>query len=281
MNEPVAPLGGGGLIRVRLDLSYDGTGFAGWAMQPGQRTVQGLLGETLTTLFRTPVTLTVAGRTDAGVHAAGQVVHLDVDAERWAGLERSLLRRLAGMLPAEIRVRSARVVPSTFDARFSALWRRYVYRLTDSVSGADPLRRLDTVAWPRSLDVDAMARAAMELLGEHDFIAFCRRRAGATTVREVQVFNVERTGELIEFQIAADAFCHSMVRSLVGALIAVGDGRQREPWPASLLKTRERASAVVVAPPHGLTLVEVGYPPDDQLAARDAETRRVRVLPAG
>jgi tRNA pseudouridine38-40 synthase len=278
MNEPATPLGGGGLVRVRLDLAYDGTDFSGWAVQPNRRTVQGLLTDTLATLLRAPVTLTVAGRTDAGVHAGGQVAHLDVNAETWAGLESSILRRLAGMLPAEVRVRSVATVPHTFDARFSALWRRYLYRVTDSVIGPEPLRRLDTVAWPRTLDVDAMARAAMLMLGEHNFAAFCRRREGATTIRAVQIFDVERAGEVIEFRIAADAFCHSMVRSLVGALLAVGDGRQRESWPAGLLRLAERASAVVVAPPHGLTLVEVGYPPDDQLAARDAITRNVRVL---
>jgi tRNA pseudouridine38-40 synthase len=276
VSEPVIPAGDGGLVRVRLDIAYDGTDFSGWAIQPGRRTVQGELTSALMTLLRAPIALTVAGRTDSGVHALGQVAHFDVGAASWAEIESSIVRRLAGVLPGDVRVRRAILAPADFDARFSALWRSYDYRLTDAVHGATPLRRFDTVAWPRSLDTDSMARAAMLMLGEHDFAAFCRRREGATTIRAVQVFEVTRCDELVEFKIAADAFCHSMVRSLVGALIAVGEGRRDETWPAGLLRRAERASDVAVAPPRGLTLIEVGYPPDDQLAARDAITRNVR-----
>ncbi len=277
MTEPVTPAGGGGLVRVRLDIAYDGTDFSGWAIQPERRTVQGELTNALSTVLREPVVLTVAGRTDAGVHAVGQVAHVDVSSARWPDLEASLVRRLAGVLPADVRVLDARRAHPDFDARFSALWRAYRYRLTDATHGAQPLRRFDTVAWPRTLNADSMARAAMLLLGEHDFAAFCRRREGATTIRAVQAFEVARAGEIVEFRIAADAFCHSMVRSLVGALIAVGEGRRGEDWPAGLLARTERADDVAVAPAHGLTLVEVGYPPDDQLAARDAITRTRRV----
>jgi tRNA pseudouridine38-40 synthase len=278
MTEPATPAGGGGLVRLRLDIAYDGTAFSGWAAQPGRRTVQGVLGDALTTIVRAPTALTVAGRTDAGVHASGQVAHVDVPVKAWHELRSSLLRRLAGVLPADVRVGCITVVAPEFDARFAALWRRYVYRVTDDEAGADPLRRIDTVAWPRRLDVDAMARAALLLRGEHDFAAFCRRREGATTIREVQTFEVGRFENVIEFRLSADAFCHSMVRSLVGALAAVGEGRRGEDWPAGLLTRSERANDVVVAPAHGLTLVEVGYPPDDQFAARAALTRNLRAL---
>jgi tRNA pseudouridine38-40 synthase len=276
-DEPASPAGGGGLVRLRLDLSYDGTGFSGWASQPGRRTVQGVLTEGLKTVLRlAEPRLVVAGRTDAGVHASGQVAHLDVPAEAWQAQDGRLLRRLAGLLPPDVRVTDARPVPAEFDARFAALWRRYRYRLTDSGVGPDPLRRLDTVGWPRPLDVAAMQRAAAELLGLHDFAAFCRRRPGASTIRSLQRLDVLRTGELVEITVQADAFCHSMVRSLVGALAAVGAGLRAERWPAELLGLGRRADEVVVAPPHGLNLIAVGYPAESELAGRVAQTRAVR-----
>ncbi len=277
MDEPASPTGDGGLVRLRLDLSYDGTGFAGWAAQRDQRTVQGVLTEGLSRILRVPVTLTVAGRTDAGVHATGQVAHLDVPAGGYEPLAATLVRRLAGVLPADVRVRAAVPAHPDFDARFGALRRRYAYRVTDAPWGAEPLRRHDVLAWPRQLDVAAMAEASAALLGEHDFAAFCRRREGATTVRALQELRW-RTGAdgVHEAGVVADAFCHSMVRSLVGALLAVGEGRRPADWPASLLTGRERSSAVTVAPPHGLTLVAVDYPDDTALAARTAVTRRLR-----
>ena len=262
---------------MRLDLSYDGTGFSGWAAQPGRRTVQGELTAALSTLLRVPVVLTVAGRTDAGVHAAGQVAHVDVPAARWAAIAGSMVRRLAGVLPRDVRVSTVAVAAPGFDARFSALRRRYVYRVTDAPWGADPLRRADTLAWPRRLSEAAMAEAATLLLGEHDFAAFCRRRVGATTIRALLAFSVVREADgVVRIEVEADAFCHSMVRSLVGALIAVGEGRQPVTWPASLLRRTQRADDVTVAPPHGLTLMAVEYPPDAELGARARETRRVR-----
>lgn len=263
-------------VRVRLDLSFDGTDFAGWARQPGQRTVQQVLEEALTQVLRHPVRVLAAGRTDAGVHARAQVAHADLDAAAWARGQRSLVRALRGVLPGDVRVRSVRAAPPGFDARFSALWRRYEYRLTDAGWGVDPLRRHDTVAWGRPVDAAAMAAAAAQLLGVHDFVAFCRRRDGATTVRGLQRLDVERRGEIVVVTAVADAFCHSMVRSLVGALLAVGDGRQALSWPASLLTSAVRADAVVVAPAHGLTLVDIGYPDDGQLGVRAAQTRRLR-----
>jgi tRNA pseudouridine38-40 synthase len=259
-------------VRVRLDVSYDGTDFSGWATQPGRRTVQSELETALRTVLRTPsVSLTVAGRTDAGVHATGQVAHCDLPA-----VPDGLLRRLAGVLPLDLRVRALRIVPPAFDARFSALWRRYEYRICDQPAGANPLRRREVLAWPRILDVSAMAAAAERLTGLHDFVAFCRRRQGATTVRDLQQLSVERDGPEILCTVVADAFCHSMVRSLVGALVAVGEGRRTVDWPAALFALDRRADDVSVAAARGLTLVEVGYPPDDQLAARAQETRRPR-----
>ncbi len=260
--------------RCRLDISYDGTDFSGWAPQPGRRTVCGTLTDALALLIREPVRLTVAGRTDAGVHATGQVAHADLPAD---SDRPSLVRRLARVLPADVRIRNIDRVPAEFDARFSALRRHYTYRVTTAPYGAEPLRARDTLAWPHPADVEAMNAAAARLAGEHDFAAFCRRRDGATTIRELQRlhWSAEADGVLVA-SISADAFCHSMVRSLVGALLAVGRGQRPVDWPAKLLTGSERASEVVVAPAHGLTLTGVDYPPDHQLAARAERTRRVR-----
>jgi tRNA pseudouridine38-40 synthase len=267
---------GGGLVRLRLAIAYDGTAVHGWARQPGQRTVQEDLETALATVLRRPVALTVAGRTDAGVHATGQVAHCDVPADLWEQHRDRLVRRLRGVLPPDIAVPAAEPAPPDFDARFAALARHYVYRLTDAPAGPSPLRRFDTVGWPRALDVDAMRRAAGLLLGEHDFAAFCRRREGATTVRTLLALDVAREPDGVVVRASADAFCHSMVRSLVGALLAVGEGRHAPEWPAGLLSHRERAGEVPVAPARGLTLVAVDYPPDDGLAARVAVTRNRR-----
>jgi tRNA pseudouridine38-40 synthase len=238
--------------------------------------VQGDLEQALAMVLRCPVDLTVAGRTDAGVHATGQVAHCDVPRELWAEQSTRLVRRLRGVLPADIAVAAVIEAPPAFDARFGALARHYVYRLTDAECGPPPLRRADTVGWPRTLDADAMARAAGLLLGEHDFAAFCRRREGATTIRTLLALDVERSGDLITIAASADAFCHSMVRSLVGALSAVGEGRRPPDWPAALFARTERSSEVPVAPAAGLTLVRVDYPPDDELAARAQVTRARR-----
>jgi tRNA pseudouridine38-40 synthase len=227
-------------------------------------------------VLRCPVDLTVAGRTDAGVHATGQVAHADVPRDVWQEQRDLLVRRLRGVLAPDIAVREVEEAPQDFDARFGALRRHYVYRLTDAPWGPSPLRRADTVAWPRSLDVEAMDRAAGPLLGEHDFAAFCRRREGATTVRTLLALSAARDGELVVVRASADAFCHSMVRSLVGALLAVGEGRRPPGWPATLLSRTERASDVPVAPARGLTLVGVDYPGDAELAARAQVTRARR-----
>lgn len=223
-------------------------------------------------MLRYEVRLTVAGRTDAGVHASGQVAHADLP-------EQPDLRRLARALPEDVRVTGVRRVPAEFDARFSALRRHYSYRVVDRPWQADPLLRNQIVSWPRPLELDALTAASSLLLGEHNFVAFCRKRDGATTVRELQRLQWTRDGIVLEARVSADAFCHSMVRSLVGALLAVGEGRKPVEWPASLLSLTERPSVIAVAPARGLTLVGVDYPPDDQLAARAAITRNVRGQP--
>ena len=176
---------------MRLHVSYDGTDFSGWAAQPGRRTVAGVLLTELERLFGVggAVGLTVAGRTDAGVHASGQVAHVDVTPDGWARIGDSLVRRLAGLLPPDVRVTAAAPAPESFDARFSALSRRYIYRVTDSPWGAEPLRARDTLAWPRALDLDLMNEAAIALLGLHDFVAFCRRKEHASTIRAVTRFD--------------------------------------------------------------------------------------------
>ncbi len=278
MTEPAVPLAGdGGLVRLRLDLAYDGTGFAGWAVQPGQRTVQAEVETALATVLRLPrVRATCAGRTDAGVHARGQVAHVDLPDDAWDGDLRALGRRLAGVLPRDVAVRGVQRAPDGFDARFSPLWRRYAYRISEHPFGPEPLRRRDVLAHGRPLDLEAMTAAARPLLGEHDFAAYCRRREGATTVRTLLELSWRRDDGLLVATVMADAFCHNMVRALVGASLAVGEGRRPAPWPADVLAGRVRRPDVAVAPPHGLTLEEVHYPADAELAERAGAARRRR-----
>jgi tRNA pseudouridine38-40 synthase len=267
------------VVRVRIDLSYDGSGFSGWAAQPGRRTVEGVLSETVGHVLRLPaaVRLTVAGRTDAGVHARGQVAQADLPADAWAAHADAALRRLSRALPPDLRVRAIMPAPAGFDARFSALWRRYAYRICDDPVRADPLRRHDTLWRPRPLDLAAMNEAASPLLGEHDFAAFCRRREGATTVRGLRRLDWQRDNDGVAVGcVIADAFCHNMVRALVGALIPVGEGGRPPTWPAAVLTAAVRDPGVQVVPAHGLSLEEVRYPGPGQLAARASLTRRVR-----
>jgi tRNA pseudouridine38-40 synthase len=248
-------------------------------VQPGRRTVQGEIQGALAAVLRLPNSaLTVAGRTDAGVHATGQVAHLDVPNAIWADAEPWLLRRANRFLPADVRIEKISAAPAGFDARFSALWRRYEYRIWDGASGAPPLRRREVLAWPRRLDATVMCDAAAPLTGLHDFVAFCRHRPGGTTVRTMHVLDIARNGDEVVCTVKADAFCHSMVRSLVGALVAVGEHRRPPDWPATLLAHGRRADDVGVVAAHGLTLVEVGYPPDGELADRARQTRAVRPL---
>lgn len=270
-------------MRVRLDLSYDGKDFSGWAKQKqGQRTVQGEIESALRTVTRSQETyeLTVAGRTDSGVHARGQVAHVDLPEGVWAEHSDKLLRRLAGRLPHDVRVWKVAEAPAGFNARFAAVWRRYAYRVTDHPGGVDPLLRGHVLWHDWELDLDAMNAAAETLLGEHDFAAYCKKREGATTIRTLQRLHwVRRDDGILEATVRADAFCHNMVRSLVGAMLFVGDGHRPVEWPAKVLAAGVRDSAVHVVRPHGLTLEEVGYPADELLAARSKEARNKRTLP--
>ncbi|HTI74902.1 MAG TPA: tRNA pseudouridine(38-40) synthase TruA [Mycobacterium sp.] len=287
MTDEPAIDSGGGFVRLRLDIAYDGTEFAGWALQAGQRTVAGVVDDALSTVFRVPVQVRAAGRTDAGVHATGQVTHVDVPTDalpnayprtrREADSEfLPLVRRLARFLPADVRVLDINRAAPGFDARFSALRRHYVYRLSTAPYGVEPQEARFVTAWPRPLDVDAMSAASRDLVGLHDFAAFCRHREGATTIRDLQRLDWTRDGDRVTAYVSADAFCWSMVRSLVGALLAVGEHRREPGWCAGLLTSTQRSSDYAAAPPHGLTLVSVDYPPDDQLEARTKVTRDLR-----
>ena len=273
------PTSNGGLIRLRLDISYDGEFFNGWAKQEKLRTVQGELERIFGFIFFAETPLTCAGRTDSGVHARGQVAHMDVPENKWREIEAQGLYRLNRSLAEDVRVLAVQVADKDFDARFSALARTYSYRIADGAVGPLPLNRKSVLSWPDRLNDVAMAQASDLLLGEHDFTGFCRRREFATTIRTIQSFTWERTTEYLCATVTADAFCHSMVRSLMGALTAVGEGRKPIEWPASMLNATERASDVPVLPPHGLTLEHVRYPSQAELAARAADTKKRRQRP--
>jgi tRNA pseudouridine38-40 synthase len=267
-------------VRVRLDVAYDGADFSGWAQQPGLRTVQGEIVSAIQRVLRLDrPNVVVAGRTDAGVHALGQVCHVDVPQSAWPGSQ-TAARRLNAVLPADVRVRCADVAPAGFDARFSAAFRRYEYLISDS-GALDPRARGSVLVHRRRLDTEAMDSAAQVLVGEHDFAAFCRARPGASAVRTVMAMSVgrgpdPRDPELVVVSIAADAFCHGMVRSIVGALIAVGEGALSAARLAEILAARQRVPLFATASAHALALVEVGYPPAGQLAEQARRARRYR-----
>ncbi|WP_238335815.1 tRNA pseudouridine(38-40) synthase TruA [Serinicoccus kebangsaanensis] len=275
-------------MRLRLDLAYDGTDFSGWARQPGLRTVEETLAVALATVLRTEGAprLTVGGRTDAGVHARGSVCHLDVDDDAWSKVpgrsdrtpEEALLTRLRGVLPRDVVVARATAVDPAFDARFSALRRRYSYRLLDQPGRADPLRRRDTVVVRRPLDAEAMDAAAGTLVGLRDFAAFCRPREGATTVRTLLDYRWSRGEDgVLLGTVVADAFCHSMVRALVGGVLPIGEGRRDVSWLRAVQEAGVRDPAVRVMPAHGLCLEEIAYPQDvDGQRERASQSRALR-----
>ncbi|MFV0432745.1 MAG: tRNA pseudouridine(38-40) synthase TruA [Leucobacter sp.] len=280
-------------MRIRLDIAYDGGLFRGWARQPGLRTVQGVLETALARILGGEPRLVVAGRTDAGVHASGQVAHLDLDAAQQRRLRdrracaaasddehaQALAARIAGALGAypDVAVTASARAPEGFDARFSPLWRRYTYRIADRRTGYDPRERARTTTVRSLLDVDLMRAAARELIGLHDFAAFCKQREGATTIRTLIDFDWQRDERgVVCGHVRADAFCHSMVRALVGGCVAAGEGRLAPAELATILRARRRVPEVKVLAARGLTLVEVGYPDPELLAARAEQTRARR-----
>ena len=272
-------------LRLRLDIAYDGTNFHGWARQKGDlRTVQQTIEDALSLVLRTDVALTVAGRTDAGVHASGQVAHADIpkDSLNQRSIEGDpgrLVRRLAKLLPEDVRVFGVTQAPAGFDARFSALTRTYCYRVTTHPAGAVPTRARDTAVWPKPVDLDAVQACADALVGLNNFAAFCRPKEHATTIRDVHSFTWrEVEPQLFEARITADAFCWNMVRALVATCLTVGEGRRAPEWPEELLLLDARAPDVSLAPARGLTLVGVDYPADRDLAARAEATRAMREM---
>jgi tRNA pseudouridine38-40 synthase len=272
-------------VRWRLDIAYDGTNFSGWAAQTGRRTVQGELETWLARVLRLEERprLVCAGRTDAGVHARGQVAHLDLDSAMISDGDAALTRRLNGVLGGDCVVRRISVAPSGFDARFGAIWRRYVYRISDRSVPPDPLYRHQVAQVQAEVDLARWNDEAGALLGLRDFGAFCRGREGASTIRTLFELTARRIAsgpmaDVIECTVRADAFCHSMVRSLVGALVAIGIGRRDHEWLAGVTERGVRDSTIMVMPAHGLTLEEVGYPADHELATRALEARAIRQL---
>lgn len=279
-------------VRVRLDIRYRGTNFHGWATQPGQPTIQGAIEDGLALLLREPIRLTVAGRTDAGVHARNQVAHFDVQPHRIQALApdnalenrmgllrnrlNTLLTRRSDAPGSDIVILNAQAVSADFDARFSATRRHYAYRISDSIETRDP-QLADAVWWINyPLDESAMIAAGAHLLGRHDFLSFCKPRPDATTIRTLETINVKRDAAGIAIELSADAFCHSMVRSIVGALVEVGRGRRSELWIKQLLENPDRSQPAPVAPAHGLMMLKVEYPGEDEWAKRQEQTRRRR-----
>jgi tRNA pseudouridine38-40 synthase len=274
-------------VRIRMVLAYDGAGFSGWAVQPGRRTVQGELEEALALLFRRPMRTVVAGRTDAGVHARGQVVHFDLTPAEYGSLPRgkdlepdtALLRRVRGVtsrIGGAVFVHEAAAAAPGFDARFSALWRRYSYRIADGPDLWDPLSR-STTLWHRTpLELELLNAEAAAMVGRHDFLSYCKPRAHATTIRTLEEFSFTRgdDGALVA-RLRADAFCHNMVRTLIGSVLWVGDGDQVPGWMARRLAEKVRDAKTRLAAPHPLVLEEVAYPDDAELGAR-AELTRAR-----
>lgn len=266
---------GSGFLRFRLDFSYDGTNFNGWARQPDLRTVQGEMESAISGLTRFDIELVVAGRTDAGVHATSQVAHFDLPERDKYGKEwkiEDLLYRLNRMLDEDIRINSISIAPPFFHARFSALRRKYIYKIADGRRQLEPLKRFDIATWYRNLDEKAMNDASQLLLGEHDFAAFCKTGGIGTTIRRLEKFEWNRQDDLLIADVVADAFCYSMVRNLVGACVRVGEGRFSPQWVKDVLENRERVSESLVFPARGLTLVGVEYPALNELEARSKIT---------
>jgi tRNA pseudouridine38-40 synthase len=273
-----------GFLRLRIHVAYDGTNFSGWSTQPDRRTVQEELEGALEKLARIPVETVVAGRTDAGVHAVGQVVHVDIPEFESGPYQKKLNwnyddlpYRLNRILEEDVRVLSVEIAPKGFHARFSALRRRYEYKIIDENRTVPPLQRYDVAPWYRPLSLDLLQEASSLLLGEHDFAAFCKFRPGGTTIRTLEQFSWVRNEEgTLVATVVADAFCYSMVRNLVGSVVCVADGRFPSDWVQELLANKVRVSDSLVFPARGLTFINVEYPPDDELLSRIETTLQRR-----
>lgn len=272
----------GGFTRFRVDLAYDGTDFAGWAKQPNLRTVQGELELALAQIFGSDEAgfgLRVAGRTDAGVHASHQVCHLDLTPAQLKRMGRAPLsaKRLNGLLPQDVRVLAVSRAPAGFDARFSATGRSYQYTISDANCAPDPRQIRYVLEVAKSLNDKEMAKAGKSLLGLKDFGAFCKPREGATTIRRLRKLSVKRSpGGQIVISLEADAFCHNMVRAIVGALIAVGEGRLTIQELGEIQQAAKRTSKFKVVDPKGLSLSGISYPKDADLAKQAEKARNRR-----
>jgi tRNA pseudouridine38-40 synthase len=251
-----------GFSRLRVDLTYEGTNFSGWAKQPNERTVQEEVEKALGTITQTKVATIVAGRTDAGVHAKHQVIHTDLPAQTDIN---NLSFRLNQILDADIRVLTAQWAPDNFHARFTAISRTYQYKIIDAGKVTAPLDRHDSTEWFRPLDIELMNSGSNLLLGVHDFFAFCKFREGGSTVKNLLTFNWYRDEkDVVICEISADSFRYNMVRNLVGAAVCVGEGRFKPEWMFDTLKNKERIPDSYVFPAKGLTLISVQYPPVEQ-----------------
>jgi tRNA pseudouridine38-40 synthase len=260
-----------GFRRLRIDIAYDGTAFFGWAAQPDRRTIQDHVEHAISQVTRGEVQSIVAGRTDAGVHATGQVIHVDLpDSVFSDGFSYADLRyKLNRILDEDVRVMEISDAPEGFHARFSALRRIYTYKILDANEVIPPLSRYDVAPWYRPLDADLMNKASALVLGHHDFAAFCKFKEGGTTIRTLEKYHWHRDESgLLVAEVVADAFCYSMVRNLVGAVVCVADGRKDPSWMAELLANKERVSDSLVFPARGLSLTQVDYPSDQELIER-------------
>lgn len=258
-----------GFFRAKISLSYDGTNFFGWGKQSDRRTVQGEIETALKTLYRQDLETVVAGRTDAGVHASGQVIHVDLPIGDFGFDFEDLSYRLNRILSEEIRIKSAERASKDFHARFGALRRHYIYKIQDGLGIIEPVKRLDITPWYRDLDIQRMNQAAATLIGEHDFFSFARFRENSTTIRTLERFDFQRDEQgLIISNIIADAFCYNMVRSLIGTMVYIGEGRFPITWAREILEKHERPSDSLVFPARGLTFIGVEYPQDSLLANR-------------
>lgn len=276
MNEPLVTNVREGFIRVRGEVAYDGKNFSGWGMQPDQRTVQGAIEDAFTQIIGGPRTVVqCAGRTDAGVHATGQVMHLDVPLN-WSERLADLAYKVNAILDDDVVIKALVHTNQNFDARFAALSRSYTYFIKEGLR--DPLTRERVYQHRNYLDVTAMNEASQVLIGLHDFSAFCKKTDYGTSIRNLKTFTWTRTpDDLIRVDITSDAFCYSMVRALVGAVISIGEGKRTKEWLADYLARGERDFGVFMAPAHPLTLVNVEYPPEEEFASRIEKTLKTRL----